>query len=160
MSLGTEVIGHWEQLWAEMQRALETFPDELWTRELCGGDGWWSRPCYVAHHMVWCMALDHLLRVPLDRMPHNVVPDYGEGIDISREQVLGILEDIREDCCDRYREMSDTEYLTPDEGGALPIGRVMYALAHTRQHYGQLVQILREHGLDDPPWYPLNREAA
>jgi hypothetical protein len=158
MGIGQETIGHWDQLWAEVEQAIGRIPDELWTRDLCGSGGWWSRPCYVAHHMVWCMALDHLLRVPFDAMPHNVFPDYGKGIEISQQQVLDILSDIRHQCRARYRDMTDEDYLTPDDKGMVPISRVMYALAHTRQHYGQLVQILRENGIDAPDWYPLGGE--
>ena len=153
MEIRKEVIGHLDQLCAEIEGAIGVFPDELWRRQ--AGHDMTQVPCFLAHHMVWCMVLDHLLKIPPDRLPHNIVPDYGPDKSVTRQQVLELLSDIRAYARDVYGEMPNQEYLAADDRGPSPLGRVMYTLAHTRQHYGQLVQILRDSNLDAPDWYPL-----
>jgi hypothetical protein len=105
--------------------------------------------------MVWCMTLDHLLRIDTKDLPHNIPPDYGPEKTIKAEQVLALLGDIRAYARGSYAEMPDAEYLAEDDHGQTPLGRMMYALAHTRHHYGQFVQMLRDAGVEPPGWYPL-----
>jgi hypothetical protein len=47
-------------------------------------------PCFLAHHTVWCMVMDHLLRTPADRLPHNMYPDYDPGEPIPQQQILNL----------------------------------------------------------------------
>ena len=153
MDIRLEVMVHLDQLGAEIQGAIKVFPDELWRRRT--GENMLAVPCFIAHHTVWCMVLDHLLRVPVDRLPHNIYPDYGPDKMLTQQQVLALLDDIQAYAADVYGKMPNDDYLAVDERGMSPLGRVMYTLAHTRHHYGQLVQILRDNGLDAPDWYPL-----
>ncbi len=153
MEIRKEVIGHLNQLCAEIEGAIGVFPDELWRRQ--AGDNMMHVPCFLAHHTVWCMVLDHLLKIPGDRLPHNIYPDYGPDKSVTRQQVLELLSDIRAYAGDVYGEMPNQEYLAADDRGLSPLGRIMYTIAHTRHHYGQLVQILRDSNLDAPDWYPL-----
>ena len=153
MEIRQEVMGHLDQLGAEIEGAIKVFPDGLWCRQ--SGESMLAVPCFIAHHTVWCMVLDHLLRIPVDRLPHNIYPDYGPDKLLTQQQVLDLLGEIRAYAGGVYGGMSNGDYLAVDERGMSPLGRVMYTLAHTRHHYGQLVQILRDNGLDAPDWYPL-----
>ena len=154
MAIADNVSGHLRQLFAEMAETIERLPDDVWRRQ-DDSRPLLHQPRFIAHHMVWCMALPHLLRVPLDRMPHNIFPDYKPGTEMTKRQVLDILDDIRAYAEQTYAPMTDEAYLAGDEKGVTPLDRVMYTLAHTRQHYGQLVQILRDAGGEEEDWYPL-----
>lgn len=154
MEIRQEVMGHLSQIFAEMEGAIGAMPQELWQRRQ-GRENMLHVPCFLAHHMVWCMVLEHLLRIPPEHLPHNVYPDYAPDKPLTKQQVLDLLGDIRTYAKDVYGQMSNEEYLTPDGSGQAPLGRFMYALAHTRHHYGQVVQILRDNDLDEPDWYPL-----
>lgn len=153
MEIRHEVMGHLRQLGAEIDGAIAVFHDELWRRQ--AGENMLAVPCFLAHHTVWCMVLDHLLRIPVDRLPHNIYPDYGPDKMLTQQQILDLHADIQAYAAEVYAEMPNADYLAVDEHGMSPLGRVMYTLAHTRHHYGQLVQILRDNGLDAPDWYPL-----
>jgi hypothetical protein len=107
-------------------------------------------PCFLAHHAVWRMVLPHLLRIPAGALQHDVEPDYAPDKPVSKEQVLALLGDIRSYASEVYGEMPNAEYLREEEKGSSALGRIMYAIAHTRHHYGQLVQILRDNGQDPP----------
>ncbi len=159
MQIGQEVIGHFEELFAELEGAIRAFPDELWQQQDPRSNWGWEEsvtaPRFLAHHTIWCMSLEHLLRIDQKDMPHNIFPDYGPDKEMTRRQVLDILEGVRSYARNHYAEMSNEDYLTRDEKGQSPLGRMMYALAHTRHHYGQLVQILRENGVEPPDWYPI-----
>ena len=153
MEIRDEVVGHLNQLFAEIEGAIGAFPDELWERQ--AGADMLRVPCFLAHHTVWCMVLDHLLRIPAERLPHNVYPDYGPAKPVSRQQTLELLEDIRAYARDVYGSMPNDEYLGTKDPESPALGRIFYTIAHTRHHYGQLVQILRDNGLEAPDWYPL-----
>jgi len=154
MEIAQEAMAHLTQLGAEIDGAIRTFPDELWRRP-AKGENPLGTPCFLAHHTVWCMVLEHLLRIPAEELPHNVYPDYGPDMEITQENLLALHGEIQAYAAKVYGKMSNEDYLTVDERGMSPIGRIMYTIAHTRHHYGQLVQILRDNGLEDPDWYPL-----
>jgi hypothetical protein len=154
MEIRQEVMGHLNQLFAEMAGAIGAMPEELWHRGADRED-MLRVPCFLAHHMVWCMVLKHLLRIPAASLPHNVHPDYAPDKLLTKRQVLDLLADIRAYAGEVYGQMPNEAYLAADDSGQSPLGRLMYTLAHTRHHYGQIVQILRDHGLDGPDWYPL-----
>lgn len=153
MEIRQEVMGHLNQLCAEIEGALGAFPDELWRRQ--AAPDMLRVPCFLAHHTVWCMVLDHLLRIPGERLPHNIQPDYGPDKPMTQQQLIQLLKDVQAYAADVYGEMPNAEYLASDDRGLSVLGRVMYTIAHTRHHYGQLVQILRDNGLEAPDWYPL-----
>lgn len=153
MNIGEEVFGHFNQLFAEIRLAVEAFPEDLWNRE--DESNALSIPCFLAHHTVWCLSLEHLLDIPGEKMPHNMYPDYGNGKRISKEQVLLILDDVEVYLSEVYLAMGNQEYLEKGEGKYEPLGAVMYALGHTRHHMGQLAQILKENGIAPPGWYPI-----
>ena len=159
MTIGKEVIAHFEQLFAEIQGTLEAFPEELWNRQDPQAD--WSEdaaiaaPRFLAHHTIWCLCLGHLLRIDHKRLPHHRWPDYGPDKPLDKGDLLALLDEIRQYARQIYAPMDDQTYLTADAKGQTPLGRMMYALAHTRHHYGQLVEILRGGGIEPPMWYPL-----
>lgn len=153
MEIRDEVMGHLSQLFAEIETAIGLFPDDLWQRE--GETDMLRVPAFLAHHTVWCMSLRHLLNIPEDRMPGNIYPDYRRDKMLTHEQVLGILADIRTYTTEVYGTMPNDEYLNKGDKPFEPLGAVMYTIAHTRHHLGQLVQILKEHSIKPPAWYPL-----
>ena len=153
MKIGEEVAGHLDQLTMEIELAIGLFPDELWQRE--GETDMLRVPAFLAHHTVWCMGLEHLLNIPIERMPHNIYPDYGPDKLLTKQQVLDILNDIRAYAAEVYAPMPNEEYLAKGDKPHVPLGSVMYTIAHTRHHLGQLCQLLKENGISPPKWYPI-----
>jgi len=155
MEIGKEVKGHLDQLLAEIELAIGLFPDELWERE--GEEDMLRVPAFLAHHTVWCMSLEHLLNIPIERTPHNIYPDYGCDRMLTKAQVLDLLTDIRAHVAEVYAPMPNEEYLSMGDKPHVPLGAVMYTIAHTRHHLGQLTQLLKENGVSPPKWYPIGR---
>lgn len=124
MEIRQEVVGHLTQLGAEIEGAIGVFPDDLWRRQ--AGDDMLAVPCFIAHHTVWCMVLEHLLRIPVERLPHNIYPDYGPDKLLTQGQILALHEEIQAYAGDVYGQMPNEEYLAVDDRGMSPLGRVMY----------------------------------
>jgi uncharacterized damage-inducible protein DinB len=110
------------------------------------------------------MGLSHLLDIPQDQLPAD--PARGRRTRSclrTREQLITVLDAIPSYTACAYGQMDNDTYLTKRSARRClskratriaPISRVMYTIAHTRHHLGQLVQILKEHGIDPPKWYP------
>jgi hypothetical protein len=141
------------QLFDEIELAVTAFTDDLWQRE--GEEDLLRVPAFLAHHTVWCICLGHLLNIPHDRMPSNpTFPPYRRENMPTREQLVALLNDIRAYTDEVYGQMPNEAYLAKGENGMEPLGMVMYTIAHTRHHLGQLSQLLKENGLGPPKWYP------
>ena len=153
MAICDEVMGHLDQMFAEIEMTIARFPDELWARKV--EPDMLRIPAFLAHHTVWCMSLEHLLNIPIGRMPNNIYPDYSPENIFTRDQVLAILRDIKAHSTQTYGQMPDDEYLSKSDRPFVPLGAVMYTIAHTRHHLGQLIQLLKEHGINPPDWYPI-----
>jgi hypothetical protein len=153
MSINEQAVDHLNQIFAEARAAVESFPDDLWQRE--GEDDVLRVPAFLAHHTIWCMSLGHLLNIPGDRIRSRVRPPYRRENMLTREEVLGVLDDIKAYANEVYGSMPDAEYLDQGDKPRVPFDAVMYTIAHTRHHLGQLVQLLKENGHQPPPWYPL-----
>lgn len=144
MQISVEVTGHLSQMFDEVEAAIRNFPNDLWHRKGVKG---MMIPAVLAAHAVWCIRLRHLLNIPLNKLPSRKrVP--------TQEQLVAILDAIRAHTVSVYGRMDDATYLAKEGTGAAPISRVIYAIAHTRHHLGQLVQILKENGIKPPKWYP------
>jgi hypothetical protein len=144
MEIGEEVMGHLSQMFDEIEMAITSCPHDLWHRKGVKG---MMVPAVLAAHAVWCIRLRHLLNIPLNKLPSRKrVP--------TQEQLVAVLDAIRSYTASVYGRMGDATYLTKEGNGAAPISRVMYTIAHTRHHLGQLVQILKENGIKPPKWYP------
>ncbi len=150
MEIGAEVMGHLSQMFDEIEMAIRNCPNELWYRK--GAKGMMV-PGILAAHAVWCIRRSHLLHIPRENLPRKKVPTQAE--------LVAVLHAIGSYAASAYGRMDNDTYLTrsPRSGRgrgtlAAPISRVMYTIAHTRHHLGQLVQILKENGIRPPKWYP------
>lgn len=153
MELRHEVLGHLVQMFDEIDEAVRLFPDDLWRR--ADVDDMMQVPAFLAHHAIWCMRLSHLLNVPENEPPPNpVIGDYSRDNLPAKEAMLAVLAGIRSYTADVYGRMTNDAYLSKGDSPSEPIGRLLYTIAHTRQHLGELVQILRADGIAPPTWYP------
>ncbi len=151
MVINEVVMGHLTQVFDEIETAIRNCPDELWYRKGVKG---MMVPGILAGHAVWCIRLSHLLNIPPRNLPpRRKVP--------TQEELIAVLHAIGSYAASAYGRMDNDTYLTrsPRSGRgrgtlAAPINRVMYTIAHTRHHLGQLVQILKENGIKPPKWYP------
>jgi hypothetical protein len=162
MRISEEVMGHLLQMFDEMEAAITVCPDSLWRRK--DQDDLMMVPAFLAGHAVWCMGRSHLLDIPRDQLPAD--PASGRRTRNclrTRQQLIAVLAAIRSYTASVYGQMDNDTYLTKKgarrcltKRGAriCPISRVMYTIAHTRHHLGQLVQILKEQGITPPKWYP------
>ena len=153
MTIAAEMIGHFDQLYAEIEIAVKAFPDALWTRDdvedlLCV-------PAVMAHHTVWCMSLDHLLNIPREDFTNTTYPPYDRSRLPTKEQVLEMLSGIKDYTTRVYSSMPDDEFLEKRDKPHVPLGAAAYALGHGRHHIGQLAQVLKENGVTPPAWYPI-----
>ena len=153
MEIRQEVIGHLHQMFDEIEETVRLFPDDLWTRDSV--EDLMMAPAFLAHHTIWCMRLRHLLDIPEDELPANPAPGhYSRDCVPSKEQLLAFLDGIRSYSTSHHGQMANDGYLSKRQAPFQPIGMVIYTIAHTRQHMGQLVQILKENGTAPPKWYP------
>jgi len=153
MEIRKEVMGHLLQMFDEIEETVRLFPDALWTRD--GVEDLMMVPAFLAHHTIWCIRLRHLLNIPEGELPANPVRDnYNRDSVPSKEQLLGFLDGIRHHSTSQYGRMANDDYLSKKQAPFEPIGTVIYTIAHTRQHMGQLIQILKENGITPPKWYP------
>ena len=155
MAIADQIVGHFDQLFAELEIAIAAFPDELWRRR--DGDDLLRTPAFQAHHAIWCMALDHLLKIPFDRFPDTALSgrNYAPANIPTQDDVLAMLRGIRDNTSRVYGAMTDEEYLAEGEGDRVPLGAAVDALGHGRHHGGKLCQTLKDNGIEPPDWYPL-----
>lgn len=150
MEIREEVLKHLTKLFDEIEEAIKLFPDDLWRRE--GVSDMLMVPAFLAHHTVWCMSLGHLLNIPKEKRPNDPgIRDYKRENLPEKSQLLALLDDIRAYTTSFYGKMENDVYLSGEKTS--PIGRIMYTIAHTRHHFGQLVQILKENNIKPPRWY-------
>jgi hypothetical protein len=153
MAIRDEVMGHLSQMFDEIEEAVSLFPADLWERK--DVDVMMRVPAFLAHHTIWCMRMSHLLDVPENEPPDNpVIGNYTRDNLPTKEALLAVLNGIRSYSDGVYGCMTDDAYLSKGEAPSEPIDRIIYAIAHTRQHLGEMVQILREHRIGPPTWYP------
>jgi hypothetical protein len=136
----------------EIEAAVRLFPGDLWRRD--AAKDLMMVPAFLAHHTIWCIRLRHLLDIPQDKLPPDPARGrYSRECVPQQEQLLGVLDAIRSYSAAVYGQMDDDTYLRKTASYDA-LGRVMYTIAHTRHHLGQLVQILKENGIKPPKWYP------
>ncbi|MHC4251094.1 MAG: hypothetical protein ACYS9X_18390 [Planctomycetota bacterium] len=97
----------------------------------------------------------HPLNIPFDSFPNDIHPPYDRGKLPTRDQVSEMLGSIKEHTHRAYGSMPDDESLEKRDKPHVPLGALAYALAHGRQHLGQLAQLLKEADITPPKWYPL-----
>ncbi len=153
MSVAGELMGHFDQLYAEIEISVRAFPERLWRRE--DQTDLLRVPAFMAHHTVWCMALEHLLNIPSDSFPNDICPPYDRAKTPTPDEVSAMLAGVKKHTREVYGSMGDDEFLAKRDRPHVPLGALTYALAHGRQHLGQLAQILKENDITPPGWYPL-----
>ena len=153
MEIRKEVMCHLLQMFDEIEEAIKRVPDGLWQRE--GAEDLMMVPAFLAHHTIWCMRQRHFLNISEDKLPDNpVTGSYKRDGVPTGEQLLAVLDGIRSYSASFYGQMDNDAYLSKKDTQSEPIGMVMYTIAHTRHHLGQLVEILKEKGIASPKWYP------
>jgi len=152
MEIREVIMNRLTELFDDIEKVVNLFPDDLWWRE--GIDDMMMVPAFLAHHTIWCMSYGHLLNIRKEKIPNEPYiprykdwpwkPDYQREYLPSKSQLLVLLNDIREYTSSVYGKMDNEGYLKGDK----PIlSKVVYTVAHTRYHLGQLGQILKENGI-------------
>ena len=152
MEIREVVMTRLKELFTDIEKIVNLFPDNLWQREAI--DDMMMVPAFLAHHTIWCMSYGHLLNIPKEKMPNEPdipryekwpwKPDYQREYLPSKPQLSALLNDIREYAVSVYGKMDNEAYI---EGEKPTLSMVIYAIAHTRYHLGQLGQILKENGI-------------
>ena len=119
MEIKEVIMDRLTKLFAEIEKIVNLFPDNLWQRE--GIDDMMMVPAFLAHHTIWCMSYEHLLNIPKEKMPNEPYipryeewpwkPDYQREYLPTKSQLLALLNDIREYTDSVYGKMDDGDYL-------------------------------------------------
>ena len=72
-----------------------------------------------------------------------------------------MLNEIEEKFYVKYGKLTNEELLTKISNDKFTaIDQLVYVLGHFRYHMGELVQIGKENGIEEPTWYPLEQKEA
>ncbi len=152
MEIRETIMNHLTKLFVDIEKIVNLFPDSLWQRE--GIDDMMMVPAFLAHHTIWCMSLGHLLNIPKEKIPNEPyiprhekwqwIPDYQREYLPTMSQLLALLNDIREYTDSVYGKMNNDTYIGDNSS---ILNKVVYTIAHTRHHLGQLTQILKENDI-------------
>jgi len=140
--ISSKVFKHVNVVLNELEEAIKNCPKDLWSREY--EKDYMKIPAVIAYHILWCISLSHHLdipNIPEERFPPKPIPPVQE-----KEKVLELLNWMRNAVIDKYQDMEDDMFLGL-------IDKYIYAISHLRHHYGQFLQIIKEHGISRPRWY-------
>lgn len=144
---------HLRQNFAELKLTIDAFPEELWARPI--KEGWeFLNPSILAHHCLGGMCGAWFSEEIADQFPDKYK---GHGkTQLSKDEVYEMLEGVQKIFLDGYSSYSDEEYLSKvDAKGRSIANRMLFQVGHFRYHLGQLTQILRDNGIEEPEYFPL-----
>ena len=76
--------------------------------------------------------------------------------EITKEFILQMLNEIEDKFLVKYGKLTNEMMLTKISNDKFTaIDQMVYVLGHFRYHMGELVQIGKENGIEEPKWYPL-----
>jgi hypothetical protein len=144
--------------WSMYEDAIENIPDEHWRT----GDIDHLIPARLVYHVL--EAADYYFSKNSDDFPcgHRFDVDWEKAtLDQlpTKEQAREYLQDMVEKAEAWLGGMDDSELLSPEEAfpwtGTTVMGRALYALAHCRQHLGEINAELRRRDLPRIKWRTL-----
>jgi hypothetical protein len=81
--------------------------------------------------------------------------------DVTKELIHQMMDEIEEKFGAKYGKLTNEELLTTISNDKFTaIDQMVYVLGHFRYHMGELVQIGKENGIEEPKWYPLEYRDA
>jgi len=81
--------------------------------------------------------------------------------EIKEEFILQMLDEIEGKFLVKYGKLANEMLLTKISNDKFTaIDQMVYVLGHFRYHMGELVQIGKEYGIEEPKWYPLEQKEA
>jgi hypothetical protein len=76
--------------------------------------------------------------------------------EITKEFIIQMLNEIEDKFLVKYGNLTNEELLSKISNDKFTaIDQMVYVLGHFRYHMGELTQIGKEHGIEEPKWYPL-----
>lgn len=144
--------------WEMYEDAIDSIPDEHWRTE--GID--YLIPARLVYHVL--EAADYYFSKSSDEFPwgHRYGVDWEKATPDqlpTKEQAKEYLKDMMEKAEAWLGGMDDSELLSREEAfpwtGTAVMGRVLYALAHCRQHLGEINAELRSRDLPRIKWRTL-----
>ncbi len=150
---------HFSQTCAEFRMVVNNLPEDLWKRSPPGKKDWYfMRPSRLALHTVITLTLRHMFNLPELRKKFDIDTKTAE---ITKEFLLQMLNEIEEKFYVKYGKLTNEELLTKISNDKFTaIDQIVYVLGHFRYHMGELVQIGKENGIEEPKWYPLEQKEA
>ena len=148
---------HFSQTFAEFRLLVNNLPDDLWNRPPPGEKGWYlMKPPILAFHTVFTLTLRHMFNLPDLRKKFGIDP---RAVSITKEFILQMLNEIEDKFVLKYGSLTNDTLLTRISNDRhTAIDQLVYVLGHFRYHMGELVQIGKEHGIEEPKWYPLDKK--
>jgi len=150
---------HFSQTFTEFRMLVNNLPEDLWLRPPPGEKEWYlMRPSMLAFHMVFTLTLRHMFNLPELRKKFDIDTRTAE---IKEEFILQMLDEIEGKFLVKYGKLTNELLLTRISNDKFTaIDQMVYVLGHFRYHMGELVQIGKENGIEEPKWYPLEYKEA
>jgi hypothetical protein len=158
-NLMEKVNYHFLQTFAEFRILVNNLPGDLWKRSPPGKKDWHlMRPSILALHTVFSLTMSHMFNLPGLSKKFGIDPRTTK---ITKEFILQMLNEIEEKFYVKYGKLTNEELLTKISNDKFTaIDQIVYVLGHFRYHMGELVQIGKENGIEEPKWYPLEQKEA
>jgi hypothetical protein len=150
---------HFIQTFAEYRILVKNLPGDLWKRPIPGKKNWYlMKPPILTFHTVFTLTLRHMFNLPELRKKFDIDPTTTE---ITKEFIFQMLDEIKDKFFVKYGKLANEELLTRISNDKFTaIDQMVYVLGHFRYHMGELVQIGKENGIEEPKWYPLEYREA
>jgi len=152
-NIAEATITHFNQLFAEIRDAIARFPDKSWNLEPTPE---WERsnPAVCAFHTVFSMSYPHLFHLPAIREKYEGL---NEKTKVQpKTSILELLGEIVAAFHEKFGKMEFDQFMEKLEGHKMvTYEQLLYSMAHSRYHLGQLTQLLKNEHIEEPPWYPI-----
>ncbi|MHA1987447.1 MAG: hypothetical protein ACW98D_12485 [Promethearchaeota archaeon] len=147
---------HFSQTFAEFSILVNNLPVDLWKRPPPGKKDWYLMiPSILAYHMVFTLTLRHMFNLPELRKKFEIDLRTEK---ITKEFIIQMLDEIEDKFHVKYGKLTNEMTLTKISSDKFTaIDQIVYVLGHFRYHMGELVQIGKENGIEEPKWYPLDK---
>jgi hypothetical protein len=154
-----KICYHFSQTFTEFRMLVNNLPEDLWARIPPGKKDWYlMKPPILAFHMVFTLTLRHMFNLPELRKKFDIDTRTAE---IKKEFTLQMLDEIEGKFLVKYGKLTNEMLLTKISNDKFTaIDQMVYVLGHFRYHMGELVQIGKENGIEEPKWYPLEYKEA
>ncbi|MHA2473038.1 MAG: hypothetical protein ACXAES_07380 [Promethearchaeota archaeon] len=150
---------HFTQTFTEFRLVINNLPEDLWRRPPPGKKEWdLMKPSLLAFHTIFTLTLRHMFNLPGLRRKFNFDT---KTVEITKEIILQMMDEIEENFLAKYGKLTNEALLTNISNDKFTaIDQMVYVLGHFRYHMGELVQIGKENGIEEPKWYPLEYRDA